>query len=174
MPGDVSIRESRPDDHAALEVLYPAAFPDEDLLPVVRELLPRSDVLSLVAIRDKRVAGHVMFTMCGVEGSDIRAALLAPLAVAPAVQRTGIGSAIVRDGLKRLRDDGIELVLVLGDPNYYSRFGFVPERGIGTPLPIPTEWADAWCSIALHGDPTTHVGKLVVPEAWNHSELWSS
>lgn len=173
MSGDLSLRKSRPDDRAALDVLYPAAFPEEDLLPVVRELLPRPDVLSLVATLDELVVGHVMFTMCGVEGDDVSTALLAPLGVAPAAQRTGIGSALVREGLARLVEDGIAVVLVLGDPAYYGRFGFEPECGIDTPLPIPTEWRDAWQSLALIEDGEIHGGPLVVPEPWNQPALWA-
>ncbi len=173
MPGDLHIRESSPDDDVALDTLYPASFPDEDLLPVVHELLPRSDVLSLVATSGGRVVGHVMFTMCGVERGDVRAALLAPLAVAPASQRKGVGSAVVRDGLDRLLASGIEIVLVLGDPAYYGRFGFEPERAIETPLPIPAEWRDAWQSLAPGDRLISAAGKLSVPQPWNQPALWA-
>ena len=96
MLDELQIRESRPDDSAAIRSLYPEAFPDEDLLPLVRDLLNDSVVtISFVATIDTRIVGHVIFTRCGVVGNSVNASLLGPLAVAPAWQRKGIGSAIV-------------------------------------------------------------------------------
>ena len=82
---ELQIRESRPDDSAAIESLYLRAFPDENLLPLVRDLLSDSVVaISLVAAIDTRIVGHVIFTTCGVVGNSVNASLLGPLAVAPA------------------------------------------------------------------------------------------
>ena len=167
------VRESVRGDHAAIESIYPAAFPDEDLVPLVRDLLRAPEVaMSLVATLGSAVAGHVVFTRCGIEGGDIRAALLGPLAVAPMWQRRGIGSALVRNGLGRLRDEDVHLVCVLGDPGYYSRFGFVPDTLIAPPYPLPAEWSDAWQSLYL-GDPAAPcAGRLSVPEQWLQPGLW--
>jgi len=67
---NIEIRESRPDDLAAIEALYPDAFPDEDLLPLVKDLLQETPpVLSLVSTIDAVLVGHVIFTWCHV-GSD--------------------------------------------------------------------------------------------------------
>lgn len=94
------IRESVPDDVTAIENLYPAAFRDEDLLPLVRALLREEPpVPSLIGILDGALVGHVIFTACGIVGGTDAVALLRPLAVAPARHRRGIGSAIVRAGL---------------------------------------------------------------------------
>jgi len=60
------------------------------------------------------------------ETPEIKGAVLAPLAVRPEFQAKGVGSVLVRHGLKRLKSDGYDLVVVLGDPDYYSRFGFTP------------------------------------------------
>jgi len=69
MQDDIEIRVSRPGDRAALQRLYPAAFPDEDLLPVVDELLKdEPNVLSLVATRQENVIGHIAFIRCTVGG----------------------------------------------------------------------------------------------------------
>ena len=128
MTEDVEIRESVAGDRAAIEALYPQAFPDEDLVPLVRALLAEGPaVLSLVAATGSGVAGHVLFTRCGLAGGTGAAALLAPLCVAPARQRQGIGSALARAGLRRLEDEGVGRVFVLGDPAYYGRLGFRPE-----------------------------------------------
>ncbi len=166
------LRKSVPGDVVALEALYPEAFPDEDLVPLVQDLLPDVDnVLSLVATVDSQLVGHVMFTRCGV--SDASAALLGPLAVSPAWQKQGIGSAIVRDGLRRMEEAGVDVVCVLGDPNYYQRFGFVPERSIAPPYPLPPEWNTAWQSLRTAASTMPLTGKLLLPQQWMNPSLWA-
>lgn len=173
MSPETEIRENRPGDWAALETLYPAAFPDEDLLPLVKDLLlETSGVLSLVAIIDTSLAGHVIFTTCGIAGTTEALALLGPLAVSPARQRQGIGSALVRTGLRRLEKTGVTQVCVLGDPGWYGRFGFVPETGVTPPCPLPQEWRGAWQSIRFPGSEPPHPGRLTVPPPWQQPALW--
>ena len=168
------IRESLPSDVALIEELYPNAFPDEDLLPLVRELLREGPtVLSLVVIADKALAGHVMFTTCSIAGRPDKVALLAPLAVAPDWQRQGIGSAIVRAGLRRLENAGTVQVYVLGDPAYYRRFGFERDDGVTPPYPLPKEWQGAWQSLSLRGHKPPLPGKLSVPRPWRQPALWA-
>jgi len=174
MSDELEIRDSVQADAAAIESLYPAAFPQEDLLPLVRELMQDSSiVISLVVAIDSRIAGHAFFTKCGVAESSIKAALLGPIAVAPVWQRRGIGSAIVHAGLRRLRDEGIELVCVLGDPAYYGRLGFVPETLVEPPYLLPTEWSGAWQSQYLNDTGEHCAGKLVVPRQWLEPALWA-
>ena len=174
MSDRLQIRESVQGDAAAIESLYPEAFPDENLLPLVRDLLQDSAIIiSLVGTIDLQIVGHAIFTMCGVVGSGVKAALLGPLAVTPVWQRRGIGSAIVRAGLKRLKDADVNLVCVLGDPIYYGRLGFVPETLIEPPFRLPTEWSGAWQSQYLGGTATPCVGKLSVPPQWLQPALWA-
>jgi len=175
MLDELKIRESRLDDSAAIESLYPEAFPDEDLLPLVRSLLSDSLVtISLVATIDTRIVGHVIFTKCGVVGHSVNVSLLGPLAVAPAWQRKGIGSAIVHAGLRRLEDSDVSLVLVLGDPAYYGRLGFLPQSVVEPPYPLPPEWDGAWQSQYLSQPTTPCAGKLSVPSQWLQPALWAS
>lgn len=170
----VEIREGAPGDRAAIEALYPAAFPDEDLLPLVRALLDRAPgVLSLVAVVGQSVAGHGLFTPCGVAGSGERIALLGPLAVAPARQGQGVGSAIVRAGIARLERAGLGHVCVLGDPAYYARFGFAPETRLAPPYPLPEDWRGAWQSLPLGQAGPPRRGRLRVPEPWRRPALWA-
>ncbi|HBF99463.1 MAG TPA: N-acetyltransferase, partial [Alphaproteobacteria bacterium] len=91
---DIAIRIGQRGNLATLETLYPAAFPDEDLLPLVRALLaePGSLVLSLVASVGQTLVGHILLTLCGVQGCDAKVALLGPLAVAPDYQQAGVGA----------------------------------------------------------------------------------
>ena len=165
---DALIREGVSVDLARIERLYPDAFPDEDLLPLVRTLVQDTpDVLSLVAVAESALIGHVVFTPCSAA-----VALLGPLVVATTRRKRGIGSALVRTGLDRLRSAGYGHVLVLGDPAYYGRLGFAAERSIAPPFPLPERWCDAWRSVALRGDAPPLRGTLRVPSAWNEPTLW--
>ena len=170
----LEIRESAQGDYAAIESLYPKAFPGEDLLPLVRELLHDTAItMSLVGTTDSRIAGHAIFTKCGVAGTGVDAALLGPLAVAPTCQRQGIGSAIVRAGLRWLEDAGVSLVCVLGDPAYYVRLGFAPESQVEPPFRLPAEWHGAWQSKHLGDISVPCAGKLSVPPQWLRPALWA-
>ena len=170
----IEIRESLPSDIASIEKLYPNAFPDEDLLPLVKELLQETPiVLSLVGIVGTSLVGHVIFTTCVIAGDTDEVALLGPLAVVTAWQRQGIGSAIVRAGLQRLENTGVLQVYVLGDPAYYGRLGFVPEVGVMPPYPLPEEWRQAWQSINLRSPEPPSRGKLSVPQPWLQPALWA-
>ena len=93
MTKEIGIRPSRSTDLPSIAHLYREAFPSEDLWPLVSALLEEAaDVLSLVAVRETTSAGHIAFTRCSVEAPASRAALLGPLAVAPQLQKQGIGA----------------------------------------------------------------------------------
>lgn len=166
------IRPTGPADWPALQALYPAAFPDEDLLALVQALLADPTVLSLVAVQDGAVIGHIAFTPCGV--GDTPVSLLGPLAVAPPAQRQGNGSALIQAGLDRLRATDTRAVVLLGDPAYYGRFGFRQETGITTPYPLPSHWGPAWQSLPLAPDRTIPAGALAVPSPWQVPSCWGA
>ncbi len=173
MDKDTQIQTSLPADGEALTELYPAAFPDEDLLPLVDQLLDEKEgVLSLVATNNGTVIGHSLFTRCSVSGHDQNVALLGPVCVTPARQKHGIGSRLIRDGLNRLKDEAIKEIYVLGDPNYYSRFGFKAEDKVTPPYPLPEEWYGAWQSLSLCDTGYHFEGLLCVPKPWNQPSLW--
>ena len=156
------------DDTGAVERICREAFPEEDLVPLVRALA--SCATTLVGVAGADVVGFVVLTRCGVNGVDV--ALLGPLAVAPARQRRGVGDALVREALAALESEGVPAVCVLGDPRYYARLGFRPETDIAPPFELPSEWDGAWQSRRTgrgHGVPA---GKLSVPEPWNDPTLW--
>lgn len=172
MPTQVEIRGSVADDQAVIESLYARAFPDEDLLPLVRNLLRDEEVVtSLVGIVRSSVAGHVAFTRCSVNGHDGAVSLLGPVAVEPGRQRQGVGSAMIRAGLEHMRDSGIGQVFVLGDPTYYGRLGFAPESRVMPPYSLPPEWRGAWQSRCLAASAAA-AGKLAVPNPWRQRRLW--
>lgn len=178
MSEKLEMRDSVPSDLGAIESLYLVAFPDEDLLPLVRDLLQDTTITtSIVGVIDSRIIGHVIFTKCRVVGKRPSAALLGPLVVTPAWQGQGIGSAIVRAGLRRLEDAGVDRVFVLGDPAYYGRFGFHSESFVEPPFPFspgfPPEWDGAWQSRDFGETTTPCAGKLSVPPPWLKPALWA-
>jgi putative acetyltransferase len=168
----IEIREALPSDAQAIESLYSNAFPDEDLLPLVRDL-QRSPAISFVGFVDEILVGHAVFTPCSIVGGTDSVALLGPVAVASNSQRQGVGSAVVRTGLQRLTRGGTARVYVLGDPAYYRRFGFEPEHNVSPPYPLPEAWRGAWQSLSLSDETPPLCGKLTVPQAWQRRALWA-
>jgi len=123
------IRPEGPQDIPGIDTAVAAAFGQRDEADLVLAL--RADPawlpsLSLVAVVDGRVIGHIVFTRCQVGGHPALA--LAPLGVTPEHQREGVGGELVISGLLSARGAGERLVIVLGDPEYYGRFGFEAAR----------------------------------------------
>lgn len=136
------IREERLADFDAVRDALLAAFGREAESRLVERLRAAAKVtVSLVAEEHGRVLGHVLFSPISIDTGETEqpAAALAPLAVLPAFQRLGIGSALVSAGLARLHELRVARVLVVGDPGYYARFGFAPASrfGVKCPFPVP-------------------------------------
>lgn len=137
------IRRERPDDIPAIRAVVTEAFgrPGEaDLVDALRAAAALS--LSAVAEIGGRLVGHVGFSPITIGDTQHAMALaLAPVAVVPQCQRQGIGSALVRWGLGQCPGLQCSIVVVLGEPAYYKRFGFRPasEYGIACPFPVPDE-----------------------------------
>lgn len=134
------IRAEQPRDFDAVRSILLAAFGREAEARLVDRLRASGKITSaLVAEEKDRILGHVVFSRIDVEGKEAPAAAiaLAPLAVLPAFQRLGVGSALVSAGLERCRLDRQGRVLVLGDPAYYARFGFVPATKYGIECGLP-------------------------------------
>lgn len=127
------IRAEKESDRAAVYRINTAAFEtraEAELVETLRECV--QPLISLVAEVDAAVAGHIMFSpVCVSADSRLRLMGLAPMAVAPGCQRQGIGSALVRAGLKRCKALACSAVVVLGHPAYYPRFGFLPASRFG-------------------------------------------
>ncbi len=169
----VTIRESTPADEPALEALYPQAFPEEDLRPLVASLLAMAPpVCSLVAVRHRALVGHMALTPCAVEGSEFMVALLGPLAVTPEHQRSGVGRALVEAGIDRMRAADMAKMLVFGDPAYYGRFGFQAGGPVAPPYPLPPDWLAGWQTLALDADAFV-TGTLSPPAPWLSRALWA-
>lgn len=175
MSNSISLRPTTPQDLPALMALYPQAFPDEDLRGIVGDLLAAGpDGLSLAAFQAEALIGHILFTRCTIGETGCPVALLAPMAVHPDHQRQGLGRTLIEDGCARLKQDGFEQVLVLGDPGYYGRVGFALERAVTPPYALPDAWHDAWQSRRLSPETETDrlTGPLQVPPPWQDPVLW--
>jgi putative acetyltransferase len=123
------IRPEGPDDIPAIWRLNEAAFGRAAEADLVDALRRRGAVtLSLVAEENGQLVGHVLFSPVTIEAEQEThtAVALGPLAVLPAFQGRGIGSQLVIAGLEACRYAGHGVVIVLGHPHYYPRFGFEP------------------------------------------------
>jgi len=135
----VTIRPERTGDHAAVRLVNELAFgrPEEAMLVEALRRAARPGI-SLVA-----VAGHIFLSPVRMNpaGDGIIAMGLAPMAVHPDHQRRGIGSMLVREGLRACRAIGANVVVVLGHPGFYPRFGFIPAaaRGLRSRYDVPDE-----------------------------------
>ena len=157
----MEIRPERPADIAAIAALNRAAFEtglEADLVDALRG--QAEPIVSLVAEEGGAIVGHILFTPVTLSGHhDVKVMGLAPMAVLPASQRRGIGSALVRAGLERCRQLPAAAVVVLGHAAYYPRFGFVPASrfGIACEYDVPD---DVFMALeleprSLHGKPGT-------------------
>lgn len=105
--------------------------------------------LSLVAERGGAVIGHVAFSPVLINGEDVGWFGLGPVSVSPSLQRGGVGSALIKEGLKLLAHRGARGCVVLGEPDYYRRFGFTSDHALsyrGAP-------AEYFQSLVLAGEP---------------------
>ncbi len=127
-----TIRAEQPGDADAIHALHRSAFPGPGEARLVDDL--RADgalTVSLVAIADDALVGHVAFSPVRLDGA-VGGVGLAPVAVLASQRRRGIADRLIREGLTRCRLAGARWVVVLGAPAYFARFGFVaaPPRGL--------------------------------------------
>jgi putative acetyltransferase len=142
----ITIRPETAEDYAAIHEVNALAFGREEearLIEALRRLPDFVPELSLVAIEAGQIVGHILFSPMVIETKDgaVPALALAVLAVRPEFQNQGIGSELVFGGLERCRALGHRIVVVVGHPAYYPRFGFSPARarGLEAPFPVPDE-----------------------------------
>ncbi|MCC6763679.1 MAG: N-acetyltransferase [Deltaproteobacteria bacterium] len=123
------VRAEAPADADAVREVVTRAFGRTDEARLVDALRAAGKAtIALVGERGGRVAGYVAFSPVTLDGAPLGLGL-APLAVAPEAQRAGIGAALVRAGLDACRTARVDVVVVLGSPVYYGRFGFVAAEG---------------------------------------------
>jgi putative acetyltransferase len=163
MPDALTFAEEQLSDFAAVDELTAAAFGQPAEARLVQELRRNGGLtLSAVARLASRPVAHVAYSPLTIGGlaASPPVLALAPVAVTPAHQRRGFGSALIRWSLDRLRERGCPAVIVLGEPAFYSRFEFRPasDFGILCPYDVPREY---FMAIELHGDALASMSGLV-------------
>jgi putative acetyltransferase len=147
----INIRQETNEDIENIHYVNEQAFGQPQEANIISKLRTRGKVsLSLVAIEDGNIIGHILFSPVTIESNkgSFEAITLAPMAVLPEYQHKGIGSKLVVAGIEECRRLGFEMVTVLGHPDFYPRFGFVPAqpKGINCEFDVPEE---AWMILEL-------------------------
>ena len=142
---DIIIRTETSQDYEAVYHLVKKAFAtaehsdgnEQDLVKKLRKSTGFIPELSIVAVLDGQIAGHIMFTEIKV-GHTLQLAL-APLSVLPEYQCRGIGARLIAEGHKRAKKLGYEYSVLIGHPSYYPKFGYVDAAkfGIFPPFELP-------------------------------------
>jgi putative acetyltransferase len=143
--GALEVRPGREEDADAIRAVHVAAFAPSkveaeifDGLRADGDLVPS---LSFAALRDGAVVGHVAISRAWVDrdddGGTAEALGLGPIGVPPALQRAGVGGALMRAALAAARETAFPLIALLGHVEYYPRFGFEPAAPLGLRCPYP-------------------------------------
>jgi predicted N-acetyltransferase YhbS len=148
-PLAISIRLEAPGDAAGIRAVELAAFtgPEEaDIVDAIREDAPDGWHSLVAADATGHIVGHLLMTPCPVEDGEglVVATVIAigPVAVEPAVQFRGVGSALMAAAMSLAVARAVPAIVLLGHPSYYPRFGFEPARGTGLEPPAAA-WPDA-------------------------------
>jgi len=129
----IDVRDESPRDWKAVYQVVSSAFGQLAEAELVEKLREGGDsVVSLVAEEDGQIVGHVLLSRMD---APFRSLALAPVSVIPTKQRRGIGSALVKRAVDSARSKGWDAIFVMGDPNYYERFGFDREAAAGFTSP---------------------------------------
>jgi putative acetyltransferase len=137
------IRSEEPKDYPGIYAVNASAFEtpaEANLVEALRKEI--SPIISLVAEENEAIVGHILFSPVTLSGhAELKIMGLGPMAVVPAHQHNGIGSALVRAGVERCKELGYGAAVVLGHRGYYPRFGFTPsiDYGIRSEYDVPQD-----------------------------------
>lgn len=137
----ITIRSEKPEDFQAIYEINKQAFNGESEAKLVNNLRNTNGFipgLSLVALKNDELVGHILFSIIYIktDTDNVPILALAPMAVLPEYQRSGIGAEMLKKGLKRCKSLRYKAIVVLGHPEYYSSFEFVPAKDKGLKLPF--------------------------------------
>ena len=158
------IRHAKPADHVVIREINIAAFGKPDEADLVERLRADGDkVFELVAEADGVVVGHIFYSRLWADSVHLYAAL-APMAVRPDLQRSGVGSRLVKASLDTAREFGTHAVIVLGHPAYYPRFGFTPEAA--AKVKAPHSGSPAFMALEVEDGALAHPVLVAYPDAF--------
>jgi putative acetyltransferase len=159
------IRHARAADRPAIATINDLAFGRPDEAALVARLREDGEAMcEIVSETDGIIDGHILFSRLWADRPELFAAL-APMAVRPDRQRSGVGSALVRAGLQILPEFGVRGVLVLGHPAYYPRFGFAAETA--AKVKAPYAGSPAFMALALDEGAFDAPLTLIYPDAFS-------
>ncbi|MDO4439427.1 MAG: N-acetyltransferase [Eubacteriales bacterium] len=165
------IRQEKPEDYNEVYKLIKEAFEsaehsdgnEQELVVELRKSNSFIPELSLVAIEDNKIVGHILFTKGHVNAVEVLA--LAPLSVLPAYQNRGIGLALMREGHDIAGKLGYEYSVVLGHPKYYPKAGYIPASMYGIKAPFEVE-DECFMALKLKENKTTLNGIMEYDKAF--------
>ena len=173
-----SIRAAKRSESHFIEEIYSSAFPRAEVKLVtdaaIGILQMDVEAISLIAIDGNKPVGHIAFSpLRAGQELNLSAWILAPLAVMPDHQNTGIGGALIRAGLEGLKARQVDWVGVYGDPAYYSRFGFSSESASWLIPNYELSFPHGWQVLSLKGEdaPLIRV-RFNCAQALDRADLW--
>ena len=172
----------KPNNTDEIEQLFIKTFSDSEgqsegevIGNLVRNFMDSTDINDLhcfIATEDKQIIGSIFFTRMIFE-SGINAFILSPVATHTDHQGKGVGQKLINFGLTALKENGVELAITYGDPNFYSKVGFSAITEQVVPAPQKLEQPEGWLAQSLVGDEIEPIaGKSYCVEALNKPELW--
>ena len=169
-------------DAAEIERLFIKTFSDSEgqaegkmIGRLTRDFMsgtPADDLYCFVARENEKIVGCIFFSRITFK-SEIKAFVLAPVAVQTEHQGKGIGQGLIQFGLATLSKNGVDLAITYGDPNFYSKVGFQSVTEAVIPAPIPLQHPEGWLAQSLKGNAIKSIkGKSSCVEALNKPEYW--
>jgi putative acetyltransferase len=170
-PDDVMIREQVADDAAAVHELVALAFGRDSVADLDAALARRARGTAFVASSTRSLVGQVRLTWGWLDARDrlVEILVLSPLSVSPAWQRRGVGRALVARAVAAAKDLGAPMLVLEGDPAYYSESGFVPAARLNVIRPSLRIPEPAFQLVVLPRSESWMSGTVVYPDTfWDH------
>jgi len=131
------------------------------------------DLYGFVAIDNDKIIGSIFFSKLSFDKSDVNAFILSPVAIHTNYQGKGIGQELINFGLNTLKEDDVELVFTYGDPDFYSKVGFIPITEKLVKAPFKLMYPEGWLGQSFVNDKIKPIiGESSCVEALNKSDLW--
>ena len=143
-----------------------------DLASVLAERIDNQEIICIVAEADDELIGAIFFTRLKFD-EDIDVFMLSPVAVSTTHQGSGVGQALIRQGLRELGSRAVKVAITYGDPSYYAKVGFQPLSQEVIQAPLPLSMPQGWLGQALQGEtiPTLTSRPTCVQE-FDNAQYW--